>query len=134
MTDASEGRDERDEHDERDARGELDARDDRDAGPVEHERESSVELEDEPAADLEGEPSVDLEEEAVDFENLTLPQRIFVAAVQSPARGALVGLLLLFGFGFYVAFWFSFPRVAALLSAAAVVVGGVIAAVLMLLK
>ncbi|MGZ0747452.1 hypothetical protein [Haloparvum sp. AD34] len=118
MTDASEGRDERDEHDERDARGELDARDDRDAGPVEHERESSVEL----------------EEEAVDFENLTLPQRIFVAAVQSPARGALVGLLLLFGFGFYVAFWFSFPRVAALLSAAAVVVGGVIAAVLMLLK
>lgn len=119
MTDASEERDERDE---------------RDAGQVEHEQEPTVQPEGEPNADLEGEPNADLEEEAVDFENLTLPQRIFVAAVQNPSRGALVGLLLLFGFGFYVAFWFAFPRVAALLSAIAVVVGGVIAAVLVLLK
>lgn len=123
MTDASEGRDDRD---------------DRDAGQVEHESEPTVELGDGPPVDLDGaldgEPAADREGEAVDFENLTLPQRIFVAAVQNPTRGALVGLLLLFGFGFYVAFWFVFPRVAALLSAIAVVVGGVIAAVLVLLK
>lgn len=131
MTDASEGRDERAERDELD---EHNGRAERDADQVEREREPPVELEDEPRVDLEGEPDIDLAEEAVDFENLTLPQRIFVAAVQNPTRGALVGLLLLFGFGFYVAFWFAFPRVAALLSAIAVVVGGVIAAVLVLLK
>lgn len=134
MTDASEGPDKRDVRDERDRRDARVERDERDAGQVEHEREPTVELDDEPRVDLEGEPNADPEEEAVDFENLTLPQRIFVAAVQNPSRGALVGLLLLFGFGFYVAFWFAFPRVAALLSAIAVVVGGVIAAVLVLLK
>ena len=51
----------------------------------------------------------------IDFENLTLSQRVFVAAVQNPARGVLVALLTLFGLGFYVALWFAFPQVAVLL-------------------
>jgi len=53
----------------------------------------------------------------VDFADLSLPQRVFVAAVQNPTRGVFVVALLAFAFSFYVAFWMVFPRVAAFLSA-----------------
>ncbi|OYR59391.1 hypothetical protein [Halorubrum halodurans] len=62
----------------------------------------------------------------VEFADLSLPQRVFVAAVQNPTRGVVVAVLLAFGFSFYIALWMAFPRVAALFS----VVGGVVALVL----
>ncbi|MFD1570511.1 hypothetical protein [Halorubrum laminariae] len=63
--------------------------------------------------------------EAVAFGDLSLPQRIFVAAVQNPARGVAIVGLLAFAFSFYVAFWLAFPRIAALAS----VVGAVLVAI-----
>jgi len=53
----------------------------------------------------------------VDFGDLSLPQRAFVAAVQNPTRGIVIVGLLAFAFSFYVAFWLVFPRVAAFMSA-----------------
>ncbi|SMO39560.1 hypothetical protein [Halorubrum cibi] len=58
----------------------------------------------------------------VDFADLSLPQRVFVAAVQNPTRGVVVAVLLAFGFSFYIALWMAFPRVAVLFSAVGVVV------------
>jgi len=40
----------------------------------------------------------------VDFGDLSLPQRAFVAAVQNPTRGVVIVGLLAFAFSFYVAF------------------------------
>ncbi|RAW45024.1 hypothetical protein DQW50_11145 [Halorubrum sp. 48-1-W] len=58
----------------------------------------------------------------VDFADLSLPQRLFVAAVQNPTRGIVIAVLFAFGFSFYVALWMAFPRVSALFSAVGVVV------------
>lgn len=65
----------------------------------------------------------------VDFADLSLPQRLFVAAVQNPTRGVVVAALFAFAFAFYIAFWLAFPRVAALFSAVGVVVAVVLAGV-----
>ncbi|KKF39278.1 hypothetical protein FK85_29750 [Halorubrum saccharovorum] len=65
----------------------------------------------------------------VDFGNLSLPQRAFVAAVQNPTRGVVIVGLLAFAFSFYVAFWLVFPRVAAFLSAIGAVLFGIVALV-----
>lgn len=59
----------------------------------------------------------------VDFGDLSLPQRVFVAAVQNPTRGVAIVALFAFAFSFYIAFWMVFPRVAAFLSALAVGAG-----------
>ena len=61
--------------------------------------------------------------DGVEFGDLSLPQRVFVAAVQNPARGVIIVALFAFAFSFYIAFWMAFPRVAAFLSALAVGVG-----------
>lgn len=61
----------------------------------------------------------------VDFEDLSLPQRVFVAAVQNPTRGVVITGLFAFAFSFYVAFWLVEPAAAALVSA----VGGAVAVV-----
>lgn len=65
----------------------------------------------------------------VDFADLSLPQRLFVAAVQNPTRGVVVAALFAFAFAFYIAFWLAFPRVAALFSAVGVVVAVVLAGI-----
>ncbi|MFC7187984.1 hypothetical protein [Halorubrum yunnanense] len=62
-------------------------------------------------------PAGSFGDEAPAFGDLSLPQRIFVAAVQNPTRGVVIAGLLAFGFSFYVAFWLVFPRVAAFTSA-----------------
>ncbi len=68
----------------------------------------------------------------VDFGDLSLPQRIFVAAVQNPARGVVIVGLFAFAFSFYIAFWMAFPRVAAFMSGIGLVIAGIIAAVYLL--
>jgi hypothetical protein len=65
----------------------------------------------------------------VDFADLSLPQRAFVAAVQNPTRGVVIAGLLAFAFSFYVAFWLVFPRVAAFMSAIGAVLLGIVALV-----
>jgi len=65
----------------------------------------------------------------VDFGDLSLPQRAFVAAVQNPTRGIVIVGLLAFAFSFYVAFWLVFPRVAAFMSAIGAVLLGIVALV-----
>jgi hypothetical protein len=65
----------------------------------------------------------------VDFGDLSLPQRAFVAAVQNPTRGIVIVGLLAFAFSFYVAFWLVFPRTAAFLSAIGAVLLGIVALV-----
>ena len=67
-------------------------------------------------------------EDAVAFADLSLPQRVFVAAVQNPTRGVAILGLLAFAFSFYIAFWLAFPRIAALAS----VVGAVLVALVAL--
>lgn len=67
-------------------------------------------------------------DEAPSFGDLSLPQRVFVAAVQNPTRGVVILGLLAFGFSFYVALWLVFPRVAAFLS----VIGAVLIAIVAL--
>ncbi len=59
----------------------------------------------------------------VDFGDLSLPQRVFVAAVQNPTRGVVIVALFAFAFSFYIAFWMVFPRIAAGFSVFAVVLG-----------
>ncbi|PAU85214.1 hypothetical protein CK500_00690 [Halorubrum salipaludis] len=65
----------------------------------------------------------------VDFGDLSLPQRAFVAAVQNPTRGVVIAGLLAFAFSFYVAFWLVFPRVAAFMSAVGAVLLALVALV-----
>jgi hypothetical protein len=64
-------------------------------------------------SDAEAAPSGDaggaFGDDAPSFEDLSLPQRVFVAAVQNPTRGVVIVGLLAFGFSFYVAFWLVFP-------------------------
>lgn len=67
-------------------------------------------------------------DDAPSFGDLSLPQRVFVAAVQNPTRGVVIAGLLAFGFSFYVAFWLVFPRVAAFMSA----IGAVLIAIVVL--
>ena len=69
------------------------------------------------------------DEAPVDFDDLSVPQRAFLAATQNPSRGILVAGLSVFALGFYLAFWLSFPRVAGFLSAVALVVATVAAGV-----
>lgn len=68
-------------------------------------------------------------DDAPSFGDLSLPQRVFVAAVQNPTRGVVITGLLAFGFSFYVAFWLAYPRVAAFMSAVGAVLVGVVALV-----
>jgi len=78
--------------------------------------------------------SEDADPEAVpEFGDLSILQRAFVAAAQSPSRGVLVVGLFAFALAFYAAFWLSFPRAAGLLSAVAAVVAIVAALVYWLL-
>ncbi len=65
----------------------------------------------------------------VDFADLSLPQRVFVAAVQNPTRGVVIVALFAFAFSFYIAFWMVFPGLAALFSGIAVVLGAALAAI-----
>ena len=67
--------------------------------------------------------------DAVEFADLSLPQRIFVAAVQNPTRGLAILGLLAFAFSFYIAFWLAFPRIAALASVIGVVLVALVALV-----
>ncbi|SNR25995.1 hypothetical protein [Halorubrum vacuolatum] len=55
--------------------------------------------------------------EDIDFSDLSLPQRVFVAALQNPMRGVFILILFAFAFSFYIAFWMVFPQVAAFISA-----------------
>jgi len=68
----------------------------------------------------------------IDFGDLSLPQRIFVAAVQNPTRGVVIVGLFAFAFSFYVAFWMVFPRVAAFMSGIGFVLVAIVAAVYLL--
>lgn len=77
-----------------------------------------------PSAEIDATVETDV---PVDFADLSLPQRAFVAAVQNPTRGVVIVGLLAFAFSFYVAFWLVFPRVAALASLFGAVVFGLIA-------
>lgn len=77
----------------------------------------------------EGPDTADDADVPVDFGNLSLPQRAFVAAVQNPTRGVLIVGLLAFAFSFYIAFWLVFPRVAAFTSAIGAVLVGIVALV-----
>jgi hypothetical protein len=68
-------------------------------------------------------------DDAPSFGDLSLPQRVFVAAVQNPTRGVVIAGLLAFAFSFYVAFWLVFPRVAAFMSAIGAVLVAIVALV-----
>jgi len=68
-------------------------------------------------------------DDAPSFGDLSLPQRVFLAAVQNPTRGVVIVGLLAFGFSFYIAFWLVFPRVAAFTSAIGAVLVAIVALV-----
>jgi uncharacterized membrane protein YagU involved in acid resistance len=83
----------------------------------------------------EHDPPIDAEEPPeLRIEELSLPQRVFVAAVQNPFRGALIALLFGLAFSFFIALWLVFPRIAAGFSVIALAVGALIAAILTLLR
>ena len=65
----------------------------------------------------------------VDFADLSLLQRLFVAAAQNPTRGVVIAALAAFAFSFYVALWLAFPQVALLFTVLSAVVVGVLVAV-----
>ena len=67
--------------------------------------------------------------DAPSFGDLSLPQRVFVAAVQNPTRGVVIAGLLAFALFFYVAFWLVFPRVAAFMSGIGAVLVAIVAVV-----
>ena len=58
----------------------------------------------------------------VDFADLSLLQRLFVAAAQNPTRGVVIAALAAFAFSFYVALWLAFPQVALLFTVLSVVI------------
>ncbi|MDZ5812126.1 hypothetical protein U4E84_12325 [Halorubrum sp. AD140] len=93
-----------------------------DPGPVDADPGASV-----PTGDAE-----EFVDDAPAFGDLSLPQRVFVAAAQNPTRGVVIVGLLAFAFSFYVAFWLVFPRVAALVSAIGAVLFGIVALVYLL--
>lgn len=68
----------------------------------------------------------------IDFSDLSLPQRVFVAAVQNPTRGVVLVGLLAFAFSFYIALWLVFARAAAFLSVVGLVLVGIVVAVYVL--
>jgi len=68
-------------------------------------------------------------DEAPAFGDLSLPQRVFVAAVQNPTRGVVIAGLLAFALSFFVAFWLVFPRVAAFTSAVGAILVAIVALV-----
>lgn len=68
----------------------------------------------------------------IDFSELSLPQRVFVAAVQNPTRGVVLVGLLAFAFSFYIALWLVFARAAAFLSVVGLVLAGIVVAVYVL--
>ena len=105
----------------------TDDTDEPDANPVGNERDETDPA-DPSGTDARLERSGPTDAADVDFADLSIPQRLFVASVQNPTRGVMIVALVAFAFSFYVAFWLAFPRVAALLSALAVGVGVVIAA------
>ena len=78
------------------------------------------------AAEESGSESAAESDASVDFMDLSLPQRTFVAAVQNPTRGVVIVGLLAFAFSFYVAFWLAFPYVAAFMSAIGIVLLGIV--------
>ncbi|EMA65167.1 hypothetical protein C461_15035 [Halorubrum aidingense JCM 13560] len=71
-------------------------------------------------------------DQPIDFSELSLPQRVFVAAVQNPTRGVVLVGLLAFAFSFYIALWLVFARAAAFLSAVGLVLVGIVVAVYVL--
>lgn len=84
------------------------------------------------ARPAEGESSAPRESDStdeVDFADLSLPQRVFVAAVQNPTRGVVIVALFAFAFSFYIAFWMVFPRIAAVFSGVVGVLAVVLAAI-----
>ena len=84
-------------------------------------------------SDADAAPSGDADrafgDDAPSFGDLSIPQRVFVAAVQNPTRGVVIAGLLAFALSFYVAFWLVFPRVAAFMSAIGAVLVAIVAAV-----
>ena len=62
----------------------------------------------------------------VDFADLSLLQRLFVAAAQNPTRGVVIAALAAFAFSFYVALWLAFPQVALLFTVLSAVVVAVL--------
>ncbi|MFA9516804.1 hypothetical protein ACERIT_06250 [Halopenitus sp. H-Gu1] len=68
------------------------------------------------------------------LDDLTLPQRVFVAAVQNPSRGIFLVILLAFAFSFFIALWMAFPRIGAFVTGIALVVGLAVTAVVALLR
>lgn len=106
-----------------DAESRVDAGPVTDHGPDDPERDVST-------GSADGDPAVD--GEPVDFADLSLPQRAFVAAVQNPTRGVMIAGLLAFAFSFYIAFWLVFPRVAAFMSVIGLVLVGIVVAVYVL--
>lgn len=58
----------------------------------------------------------------VDLTDLSLLQRLFIAAAQNPTRGVVIAALTAFAFSFYVALWLAFPGVAVLFSVVMAVV------------
>ncbi|AUX10218.1 hypothetical protein AArcSl_2599 [Halalkaliarchaeum desulfuricum] len=52
-------------------------------------------------------------EESPSLEDLTLPERVLLAAIQDPVRGVVVVVLLLFAISFLIALAFIYPLVAA---------------------
>ena len=64
--------------------------------------------------------------EDIDFSDLSLPQRVFVAALQNPMRGVFILILFAFAFSFYIAFWMAFPQAAAFVSALGLVLIGIL--------
>ncbi len=105
----------------------TDDTDEPDAGPVGNESREANRA-DPSGANSRPDPPGPTDAADVDFADLSLPQRLFVASVQNPTRGVMIVALVAFAFSFYMAFWLAFPRGAALLSTLAVGVGGVIAA------
>lgn len=65
----------------------------------------------------------------VDFADLSLLQRLFVAAAQNPTRGVVIAALAAFAFSFYVALWLAFPQVALLFTGLSVVIVAVLVGV-----
>ena len=59
------------------------------------------------------EASVTSGESQPSLEDLTLPERVLLAALQDPVRGLLVVVLLLFAVSFLIALAFVYPLVAA---------------------
>ena len=98
--------------------------------PVDGEVDAPTEQEaDAPAAEEADTPRGPRTAGEVDFANLSLLQRMFVAAVQNPSRGVVIVALFAFAFSFYIAFWMIYPAIAAAFSALVVVLGVVLGVV-----